>query len=263
MNKYGVCFSIFLVGCTSLQPKLTELSVGEKERTFVYSEKLNASERLKVLGDAFIAANKLKGVYAIQNGEYSKVEPSILSNVYKIAYSHGVRLDSGRYAVSSTTFEMPLKITEENGKETIKLKAPVRSIEDSSLGWLGIPVSQYASSEEMKQNTIRMFNEFELKDIERNYGETIEIDSAYPEKSIMANFSRLPLCSVGSNGKGINCTISGAHSEIDIFPYKNGSKVVARLSASYKLMSNGESTRSEAVSIVNESKAKLKDIVNE
>lgn len=179
----------------------------------------------------------------------------------KVSYVNGERdVDTGK--VSLTRSSAVFAYVMETGGDTIKVKvsAPKQLETVKQTNMLFIPYTQLASDEKLAGDLQQIYNGFTPAVLIDKWISG-EINSPYSVDAITANFKRKCPGGAPRGTGGLMCMVDGSSVNVDVTPYKEGSKVAYKFMVQYRLNGNGESSYSAEAT--NKKIANLEKIVKD
>jgi len=289
----GAILAIGLTGClntTAYPPEDKKLDVIPKEinLTYKFKDEINktniSNEKIIGIFQKRLSKNSnipdLRRTRRINSGFYYYQGKKIYysSNTFYIDYINGGH--QGRKDVeSSVKFEIPIKIKQMNQIYNINIKFNKNyTIVDKAIV-LGDEITLIKPLPVLKQDAIEMFNSLKTKPItiSRSIEFKGEINTKFPDKAIYANFKRIlgefvnwrywnqtsnEKISESKKQNSFNLKIRGnSHPlHVEVYPYRDGSKVRYSTTIKYTIDSNGNSTLSEKD--VENLHKRIKNIIN-
>lgn len=191
------------------------------------------------------------------------------NSLIKLDYTVETTYSSGErriMAQNHTVFDMPFSIKD----NTLTFNFPSTSKKES-VSSLGITPSPLDSDNELQNDMKQIFKKLNTLYISKSFKLEGEINSKYPAQSIYANFKRMVGNYTYSNNEKIteskkqntfNINVNGKNLPlyIEVFPYREGSKVKYLTTLTYKITQHGsdltkqdiENIRTEIAKIVND-----------
>jgi len=203
---------------------------------------------------------------------YGGKKVSYLPGMFNISYINGGHY--GKNVETFVKFSFPIKIQNTNNIYNINIKFdPNYSITNNAVV-LGHDIKLLNPFNVLKQDAMKMFNSLKNTPIiiRRSLKFKGEINTKYPDKAVYANFKRI----LGNySWRDYNRDISEVKKQntfslmvnktefplfVEVYPYRDGSKVIYSTNLGYIIDSKGNSTLSHKK--IEELHKKIKDIIN-
>jgi len=277
-----VCATLVIgfTGCVS-EPlpakKISIRDIGAIEQKYIFNGELS-KERLSKNNIIYNLMNQMS-----KNSNYSSVrredlreygkDISYKDNILRIEYINGDKHTSGTENLTKVIFKLPFKITEKSKNIfLLNIKFPINYDVKPFTDAIGLEIKPLDKLSNLENDAIRLFNVVKKPiTIKRNLEFKGEINTKYPDKAVYANFKRI----LGNYSWSDNEKINDVKKQntftlkvndklyplyIEVYPYRDGSKVVYSTTLRYVIDSKGGSTlNAKDVKALHK---KIEDIVN-
>ena len=197
--------------------------------------------------------------------DYKGVQTKKHNNVYSISYINRTQ-GSGSYMHESiATFDIMFE--EKDNVITFKYPSSYQYIEET--GFIANPL--LSSLDNLENDSKKIFSKLNTISISKHISFKGEINSKYPAQSIYANFKRMVGNYSYRNNEKIteskkqntfNLNVNGKNLPlyVEVFPYREGSKVKYSTTLSYRITQNGSNLTKQDIDNI---KVKIAQIVND
>lgn len=244
--KFLVLFfsTVTLSACVTTGPIVQNLE-SKKTVSFTNSTPISNSQAYNLVADGLLNQSKLKRSITWRSG-YRKIETRASKQGIVIDYASAQTDGSSSRRLVRTVTSVTVPVAIESGQNLTKITVsePTDIKEVTGRTMLFLPVPAYDSSDDYRY-TRHLVNNLALAAYKQKISKDTEIASIYNSNSIRANFSRLANCEVSDDNRN-PCVIEGVKTHIKIFDYRDGSKVMAKLSTEKSYFPDGSSDSTEA-----------------
>jgi len=276
----GATLVIGFTGCVS-EPlpakKISIRDVGVIKQEYKFNDKLSKEEVSKnsIIHNLINKMSKNSNYYSIRRRglrEYGK-NISYKDNILKIEYINGEKHTTGTENLTKVIFKLPCKITEKSKNDFLlnikfSVNYDIKPFKDA----IGMEIKPLDKLSNLENDAIKLFNVVKKPITIKRYIEFKgEINTKYPDKAVYANFKRI----LGNYSWRENEKINDVKKQntftlkvndklyplyIEVYPYRDGSKVVYSTTLRYVIDSKGGSTlNAKDVKALHK---KIEDIVN-
>ena len=271
----GATLAIGFTGCTGkdLKPKDISLKSESKSYTFIKKDLINAQDiKASIL-------NNLKNKKHLYKRKYSIGRSRIYNNISTDKNNINVDINiKSSLCNSHTKFTKSYTFIESNDKITLVLTNPKNIQFSKGAFYENFVGAKLCMLDGDESKAIKAINYFpEVITLNKKYTFSGEINTKYPDKAIYANFKRILGGFVNwrswnreskekiSESKKQNTFALKVNGKsyplhVEVYPYRNGSKVTYSTTLSYTIDSKGKSTLD--VKDIEKARKKIEDIIN-
>ena len=263
IGMIGATLAIGLTGCGGMNnplppkqmtsAKIDTINVRYKFNDNINNISLTHSQMVQKITSHMKSNSKYINKKRRWNGGYNDVYGKTVKNDNNeiiITYVNGddnCYKCENRESLTKVIFKLPIKITENSKNNfTVSSSFPTNYIIRPHTDSLGMEHETLDSPSKLETDAKKMFNSLKTKPltISRSVKFKGEVNTKYPDKAVYANFKRILGESNKQNSFILKVKEKSYPLHVEVYPYRDGSKVVYSTTLGYTLDSKGGSTLS-------------------